>query len=134
LAFLSDGGLGPCLILIRKSHLSWCGYLGTRKAHGRQTTSSVKHVWVIRTALQLEGRTRDLAVFNGPYHDQMVWSGVATLSSPPVTVAPIDRSETGLPIGVQIVGPYLEDRTTIAFAQLIERKFGSFAQPPRYKG
>jgi Asp-tRNA(Asn)/Glu-tRNA(Gln) amidotransferase A subunit family amidase len=120
--------------LIRKSHLSWCGYLGTRKAHGRQTTSSVKHVWVIRTALQLEGRTRDLAVFNGPYHDQMVWSGVATLSSPPVTVAPIDRSETGLPIGVQIVGPYLEDRTTIAFAQLIERKFGSFAQPPRYKG
>jgi amidase len=51
-----------------------------------------------------------------------------------VTVAPIDRSETGLPIGVQIVGPYLEDRTTIAFAQLIERKFGSFAQPPRYKG
>jgi hypothetical protein len=30
-------------------------------------------------------------------------------------VAPIDRSPSGLPIGVQIIGPYLEDRTTIAF-------------------
>jgi amidase len=73
-------------------------------------------------------------MFNDPYHDQMIWSGVATLSSLPVTVAPIDRSEIGLPIGVQIVGPYLEDRTAIAFAKLIERKFGGFAQPPRYKG
>ena len=33
-------------------------------------------------------------------------------------------------IGVQIIGGYLEDRTTIAFAGLIEREFGGFTPPP----
>lgn len=46
------------------------------------------------------------------------------------TVAPIDRSADGLPIGVQIVGGYLEDRTTIAFAGLLEAEFGGFTPPP----
>jgi len=31
-----------------------------------------------------------------------------------------------LPIDVQIVGSYLEDRTTLAFAKPIEREFGGF--------
>ena len=35
-------------------------------------------------------------------------------------------SETGLPIGVQIVGPAFEDRTTLAFAAFMEREFGGF--------
>jgi amidase len=69
-----------------------------------------------------------------PYQDQLVWAGVATAPGLPATAAPIDRSDTGLPIGVQIVGPYLEDRTTIAFAELIEREFGGFVPPPGYAG
>ncbi len=69
-----------------------------------------------------------------PYQDQLVWAGVATAPGLPATAAPIDRSDTGLPIGVQIVGPYLEDRTTIAFAELMEREFGGFAPPPGYAG
>jgi amidase len=48
----------------------------------------------------------------------------------PATVAPIGRTDTGLPICVQIIGGYLEDRTTIAFAGLIEREFGGFVLPP----
>ena len=43
---------------------------------------------------------------------------------------PIGKSPEGLPIGVQIIGGYLEDRTTIAFAELIEREFGGFTPPP----
>jgi amidase len=69
-----------------------------------------------------------------PYFDQLVWPEIATTPGLPATVVPIDRSDTGLPIGVQIVGPYLEDRTTIAFAELIEREFGGFVPPPGYAG
>jgi amidase len=41
------------------------------------------------------------------------------------------RDPSGLPIGVQIVGPGLEDRTTLAFAQALERAFGGFSPPGR---
>jgi amidase len=30
------------------------------------------------------------------------------------------------------VGPYLEDRTTIAFAHLLEQVYGGFIAPPGY--
>ncbi|MBV9569434.1 MAG: amidase [Hyphomicrobiales bacterium] len=64
-----------------------------------------------------------------PYLDQLVWAATATLPGLPATVAPIERSPEGLPIGVQIIGPYLEDRTTIEFAGLVEREFGGFVPP-----
>jgi amidase len=64
------------------------------------------------------------------YNEQVVWPAAATLPGLPPKAIPIDRSEAGLPIGVQIIGPYLEDRTTIAFAELIEREFGGFVPPP----
>jgi amidase len=65
-----------------------------------------------------------------PYLDQIVWPGLATLPGLPTTAAPIGLSPAGLPIGVQIIGPYLEDRTTLRFAELIERTFGGFVAPP----
>jgi amidase len=67
-----------------------------------------------------------------PYAYQAVWAGVASLTGLPATACPIERSETGLPVGVQIVGPYLEDRTTLAFAELIERELGGFVTPPGF--
>jgi len=59
---------------------------------------------------------------------------IATTPGLLATAIPIDRSEIGLPNGVQIVGSYLEDRTTIAFAELMEREFGGFVPPPGYAG
>ena len=44
-------------------------------------------------------------------------------------MAPIARSETALPIGVQIIGPPLEDATPIQFAQLLEQAYGGFVPP-----
>jgi amidase len=64
-----------------------------------------------------------------PYRHQLIWASLATLLGLPATVAPIAQSAEGLPIGVQIIGPYLEDRTTIAFAGLVEREFGGFVPP-----
>jgi amidase len=56
-----------------------------------------------------------------PFADQLAWPGMATLANLPATAAPIGVSRQGLPIGVQIIGPYLEDLTTIAFAGFLER-------------
>lgn len=81
-----------------------------------------------------EQRTRRISIDGAehPYVDQIVWPGIATLIGLPATSAPIGRSPAGLPIGVQIIGPYLEDRTPIAFAGLIEREFGGFVAPPGF--
>lgn len=65
-----------------------------------------------------------------PYDDQMAWCAIATPTGLPATVTPIGRDEHGLPIGVQIVGGFLDDKTTIKFAELIEREFGGFTPPP----
>jgi amidase len=65
-----------------------------------------------------------------PYLDQMGWAGLATLNGLPATTMPIGHSDSGLPIGVQIIGGFLDDRTTIAFAGLVEREFGGFTPPP----
>ena len=58
------------------------------------------------------------------YGDQVAWPGMATLANLPATAAPIGATRDGLPIGVQIIGPHLGDRTTIAFAGHLEREFG----------
>jgi amidase len=66
-----------------------------------------------------------------PYSDAcFIWADPASTCGLPATAVPIERTASGLPIGVQIIGPYLEDRTTIALAGLIEREFGGFVPPP----
>ncbi len=66
-----------------------------------------------------------------PYADAcFIWADPASTCGLPATAVPIDRSPSGLPIGVQIIGPYLEDRTTIALAALLEHEFGGFVPPP----
>lgn len=78
----------------------------------------------------MEERRLDIDGAAHPYLSQIVWATLATPAGLPATVMPIGRSRDGLPIGVQIIGPYLEDRTTIAFAGLMEREFGGFSPPP----
>jgi amidase len=66
------------------------------------------------------------------YSDQLAWPGIATLPGLPATAIPIGLSPEGLPVGVQIVGPWLEDRTPLKLAELIEREFGGFVPPPMF--
>ena len=66
------------------------------------------------------------------YADQLAWPGVATLPGLPATAIPLGLSADGLPVGVQIVGPFLEDRTPLKLAELIEREFGGFVPPPMF--
>ncbi len=83
------------------------------------------HTPMLERRVEIEGKQFS-------FFDQLVWPEIATTPGLPATAAPIELSETDLPVGVQIVGPYLEDRTTIAFAALMEREFGGFVPPPGY--
>ncbi len=66
------------------------------------------------------------------YMDQLFWAGLTTVAYLPSTVAPVGCTPEGLPVGVQIVAPYLEDRTAIHFARLLEDLVGGFEIPPGY--
>ncbi len=65
-----------------------------------------------------------------PYVDQGVWLGMSPLSGLPATAVPLGLSAEGLPMGMQVLGAYLEDRTTIGFGALLEEAFGGFTAPP----
>ncbi|WP_018911918.1 amidase [Thiomonas sp. FB-6] len=77
----------------------------------------------------MQARRIDIDGRSVPYGDQIAWSGLATLPGLPATAMPIGRSDQGLPIGIQIIGPWLEDRTPLRLAQLLEAEFGGFRAP-----
>ncbi len=84
-------------------------------------------------SLPIEARHLEIDGKAYPYGDAcFIWADPASTCGLPATAAPIGLSPSGLPIGVQIIGPYLEDRTTIACAALLEREFGGFVAPPGY--
>jgi amidase len=61
-----------------------------------------------------------------------VYPGLAVLSGQPATSFPAGLTRAGLPIGLQAIGPYLEDRTPIRFAALVGRELGGFRRPPGF--
>lgn len=77
-------------------------------------------------------RTIRIDESTAPYQDLLLWPGVATLPGLPATSIPAGFSPEGLPVGVQIIGPWLEDRTTLRLAALIEREIGGFVPPKGY--
>ena len=58
------------------------------------------------------------------------WPALAGLSSLPGTSAPVGFTRDGLPAGIQVVGPYLEDRTSIHVAKLVAEVSGGYVPPP----
>jgi len=66
-----------------------------------------------------------------PYFDALIpWAGLIGMVFLPSTCAPVGRTPAGLPVGIQIVGPYLEDRSTIDFASRLGQEIGGYQVPP----
>ena len=80
----------------------------------------------------MDQRKLDTPEGKRPYLDITPWISIATLTGCPATVAPAGRTRSGLPVGIQIMGPYLEDATTIEFARQIAGVVGSFEPPKGY--
>ncbi|MER5733472.1 amidase family protein [Streptomyces sp. NPDC002138] len=56
-----------------------------------------------------------------PYFDQTSWINLAGPVGLPSVVLPAGTTDEGLPLSVQVIGPYLADRTVIAVAKLLAR-------------
>jgi len=65
-----------------------------------------------------------------PYLRMSAYPSLATLCGQPATAFPAGQTRRGLPIGLQAIGPYLEDRTPLRFVQLVGQAFGGFQRPP----
>jgi amidase len=65
-----------------------------------------------------------------PYADQFAWLQAIGVAHLPAVVAPVGRTRSGLPVGIQIVGPLLEDRTPIDFGRHLGPLLGGFVAPP----
>jgi amidase len=63
------------------------------------------------------------------YFELFSWIALPTMAYLPATVAPVGRTRSGLPVGLQIVGPYLEDRTTVDLAKHLAGVCGGFEAP-----
>jgi amidase len=74
---------------------------------------------------------RRLATPDGPrqYMDLPFWISFATLGGLPATTAPVGLTGSGLPVGIQILGPYLEDATPIDVAGKMADVIGGFRPP-----
>ena len=67
-----------------------------------------------------------------PPTDQLFWAGYSGVVYLPSTVGPSGITPSGLPTGYQAVARQGHDKTSIAFARLVEEAFGGFTPPPGY--
>jgi amidase len=77
-------------------------------------------------------RTIEVNGSEAPYLELLSWMGFIGVVRLPSTVVPLGLTEQGLPVGVQVVGPYLEDRTTMDFAGRLSQIVGDVGRPPRF--
>ncbi len=80
------------------------------------------HRYFYDRTITINGRQRE-------YNDLIGWAGLVGVAHLPSTVMPVGRSTEGLPVGMQVVGPYLEDRTPIQAVKLFSEILGGFTPP-----
>ena len=76
----------------------------------------------------MTARTIDVDGTRRPYVDLL--KGLGRTGGPwlPASVGRV-RAIGGLPVGVQVAGPFLEDRTTLAVGRFLQEALGGFRRP-----
>jgi amidase len=67
------------------------------------------------------------------YNELLRWIVFATVTGCPATAAPVGLTQDGLPVGIQIMGPFLEDATPIHLAGALAEVIGGFHSPPGFE-
>ena len=78
----------------------------------------------------MAARSLDVDGEERSYLEQLSWVGLIGVAYLPATVVPVGVTPSGLPVGAQIAGPFLEDRTPHDLARRIESLCGGFRKPP----
>ena len=130
---------------ISGSHLAWLGRDDRRAALRRRWAAWFEHYDVLLAPVWCmpafeHGRATDMMdrglVVNGaprtPFEISH-WLMLANLLYLPSAVVPIGRTASGLPVGMQIIAPYLQDRRAIRVAELMAEVAGGFEVPPGFE-
>jgi amidase len=80
----------------------------------------------------MAGRSVSFSGREWPYWDAATWTAPAGACFLPATVVPVGMTAAGLPVGIQIVGPYLHDRTTLDVAARLTTLVGGCPRPPGF--
>ncbi len=67
-----------------------------------------------------------------PFDAATVYAGVAVYAGLPAAAVPVGRSRDGLPVGVQVITAYCDDRTALRVGRWLERELGGYTPPPGY--
>ena len=73
---------------------------------------ALSHADAAATRITVDGQAIDAG-------DPVAWASLATAAGLPATVMPVGETSDGRPLGVQIIGPYLEDYTPVRLAELM---------------
>ena len=109
----------------------WFGLLDDQLRIRRQWSDFFRHFDIVLAPAfgtvafphtqEQDWRKRPLPMDGEPskFGDQLGWAGIATVANLPSTAIPLGINKAGLPLAVQAIGPFLEDKTTIAFAGMV---------------
>lgn len=109
----------------------WFGLLDDQQRIRRQWADFFRHFDIVLCPAfgtpayvhtsEPDWRKRELPIDGEPskFGDQLGWAGIATVANLPSTAIPLGVNTAGLPLSVQAIGPFLEDKTTIAFAGMV---------------
>lgn len=81
-----------------------------------------------------EQRTIQTADGVRDYTDQPFWITHASLPGLPALSAPVGLGSSGLPVGLQVIGPLHEDDTVLTFAELLGDVVDGVTSPPLRQG
>ena len=109
--------VGRVVRALRRAPRTGVEHTAVRARSGRRHDTTLRHG---------ERRTaeppRDLALADAREPDDQ-----------PSAVVPIGRTAAGLPVGMQIVAPYLHDRRAIRVAGLVSQVLGGYEVPPGFE-
>jgi amidase len=130
---------------ISGTHLRWLRNDETRAAFRRAWAEFFEHYDVLLAPVAAipayehnqEGEVFDRQVTVDGATRSLVevtqWVMPFSVTGLPSAVVPIDRNGAGLPLGMQVVAPYLQDRRAIRVAELVSDIVGGYEVPPGFE-